>query len=71
MYAKQKTKDPTICCDARVDLLVVARESGRLQLYSLPHGALLSVLDIAVEVLFYLVLTIYLLATKSFEIAMR
>ncbi|CAL8109802.1 unnamed protein product [Orchesella dallaii] len=45
----QRTKDPAICCDARLDLLVVARDSGRLQLYSLPHGALLSVLDIAVE----------------------
>jgi len=45
----QRILDPAVCCDAKPHIFVLARDSGRLQLYSLPHGVLLNTLDIAQE----------------------
>jgi len=46
----QPTSDPAVCADAKPHLLVIGRDSGKIQMYSLPHGALLTILEAAVDV---------------------
>ena len=47
---KEAAKDPASCSDAAGQMLIVCRESGKLQVYSLPHGALMNTIDTAYEV---------------------
>ncbi|CAG7833859.1 unnamed protein product [Allacma fusca] len=52
-YLKKPTKDPAVCSDATNQILIVSRESGRLQVYSLPHGALMNTIETSFEMSFY------------------
>ncbi|CAG7816899.1 unnamed protein product [Allacma fusca] len=49
---KESTLDPASCSDAVGQMLIVCRESGKLQIYSLPHGALMNTIDTAYEMNF-------------------